>query len=658
MYKIRIHLIPQETIQQILETVQIEEVISEFVPLKRRGVNLLGNCPFHNEKTPSFTVSPAKGIYKCFGCGAAGNATKFLMEHEHYSYPEALKYLAKKYHIHIEEKEQTPEQIQATTERDSLLHVSEFAKDYFAKILWEDPKGKAIGLSYLRERGLSDALIKKFELGYSPDEWTAFTDYAQTNSYPLQSLKKTGLTIVKENNKVFDRFKARVMFPIHNMSGRVIGFGGRILKIEKSAAKYLNSPESDIYNKSKVLYGIYFAKQSILKLDNCFLVEGYTDVISLHQSGIENVVASSGTSLTTDQIKLIKRFTPNITILYDGDTAGIKASFRGIDMILEQGMNVKVVLFPEGEDPDSYARSHAAHEVEEFLDVQADDFIKFKTKLLSDEAANDPIKRGGLIKEIVQSIAIIPDEIMRSVYVKECSLLLDIPEQTLINDLNKRLRKGRQSQARSIPESDQQKLSSSPSQVQVRPETKSPLAYQEENLIRLLLQYGNQSFDYRFKENEKAEETVIEVNVAGFIIEQLDDDGLRFLNPVYQQIYEVYKTGLDEGKLPTHHVFINHANEEIVKIAADVLSTPYSLSENWLKKERIHVMSEEELLLKTVNNSVLSFKQRKLEQEIHILQNELKESAESEKEKVIMLILKKQNIQKLISERLGRIVLK
>ncbi|MDA3904911.1 MAG: DNA primase [Bacteroidales bacterium] len=651
-------MIPQETIQLILETARIEEVIGEFVPLKRRGVNLLGNCPFHNEKTPSFTVSPAKGIYKCFGCGAAGNSSKFLMEHEHFSYPEALKYLAKKYHIPVEEEEQSAEQKQSSTERESLYHVSEFAKDYFVQTLWEDNKGKAIALSYLRERGLSDSLIKKFELGYSPDEWTAFSDYAQTNSYPLQSLEKTGLTIVKENNKLFDRFKGRVMFPIHNLSGRVIGFGGRILKTEKSAAKYLNSPESDIYSKSKVLYGIYFAKQAILKTDNCFLVEGYTDVISLHQSGIENVVASSGTSLTSDQIRLIKRFTPNITILYDGDTAGIKASFRGIDMILEQGMNVKIVLFPEGEDPDSYARSHATHEVEEFLDSKADDFIRFKTKLLYEEAANDPIKRGGLIKEIVQSIAVIPDEIMRSVYVKECSLLLDIPEQALVNDLNKRLRKASKENKHSYQEPARYIETSAPPQVQIKQENKSPLEYQEENLIRLLLQYGNQSFEYRFKENEDAEESVIEVNVAGFIVEQLDDDGLGFFNPVYQEIYEAYKKGLDEEKLPTQHTFINHSNEKMVKIAADVLSTPYSLSENWIKKERIHVLTEEELLLQTVNNSVLSFKQRKLEQEISLLQNELKEAPDADKEKVIMLILKKQNIQKLISERLGRIVLK
>ena len=658
MSEIKRNLIQQGTIQQILETALIEEVVNEFVPLKRRGVNLLGNCPFHNEKTPSFTVSPAKGIYKCFGCGAAGNSVKFLMEHEQYSYPEALKYLAKKYHIHIEEKEQTPEQIQATTERDSLLHVSEFAKDYFVQTLWEDSKGKAIGLSYLHERGITDSLIKKFELGYSIDEWTAFTDYAQTNSYPLQSLEKTGLTIVKENNKLFDRFKGRIMFPIHNLSGRVIGFGGRILKTEKSSAKYLNSPESDIYNKSKVLYGIYFAKQEILKSDNCFLVEGYTDVISLHQSGIENVVASSGTSLTIDQIKLIKRFTPNITILYDGDSAGIKASFRGIDMILEQGMNVKIVLFPEGEDPDSYARSHPAHEVEEFLKNKADDFIRFKTKLLKEEAANDPIKRGGLIKEIVQSISIIPDEIMRSVYVQECSLLLDIPEQTLVNDLNKRLKSVQREVQSNYQEFTQNQVSPAPPQPIVKKGGKTPLEYQEENLIRLLLQFGNQSFEYRYKENEEADYSYIDVNVAGFIIEQLEDDSLGFANPNFQFIYDIYRKGMEEQALPTHHTFINHANAEIVQIAADFLSSPYSLSENWMKKEKIHVITEEELLLKAVNNSVLSFKQRKLEQEIHELQNELKEAADVDKEKVLILILKKQNIQKLISERLGRIVLK
>ncbi len=651
-------MIPQETIQLILETARIEEVVGEFVPLKRRGVNLLGNCPFHNEKTPSFTVSPAKGIYKCFGCGAAGNSVKFLMEHEQYNYPEALKYLAKKYHIAVEEKELSPEQKQATTERESLYHVSEFAKDFFVKTIWEDVKGKAIGLSYLRERGLSDALIKKFELGYSPNEWTAFTDYAQTNSYPLESLRKTGLTIVKENNKVFDRFKGRVMFPIHNLSGRIIGFGGRILSKEKTAAKYVNSPESDIYSKSKVLYGIYFARQAILKADNCLLVEGYTDVISMHQSGIENVVASSGTSLTHDQIKLIKRFTSNITILYDGDPAGIKASFRGIDMILEQAMNVKIVLFPEGEDPDSFARAHSATEVNAFLEAEADDFIRFKTRLLQEEAAQDPIKKGALVKEIVQTISIIPDEIMRSVYVKECSILLDIPEQALVNDLNKRLRKLNKDQKSNYQLAQQQPSQSIPSQLQPKKDTKTPLDYQEENLIRLLLMFGDQYFEYRFKENEEAKEKSIDINVAAFIVEQLEDDGLGFSNPIYQKIYEEYRKGLAKEKLPRPHVFTNHSDEQLVQVAADLLSSPYSLSENWQKMENIHVVTEEELLLDATNNSVLSFKQRKLEQEIHDLQIELKEAPDSEKERIIILILKKQNIQKIISERLGRIVLK
>lgn len=648
-------MIPQNTIQLILETARVEEVIGEFVPLKRRGVNYLGNCPFHNEKTPSFTVSPAKGIYKCFGCGAAGNSVKFLMEHEHYTYPEALKYLAQKYHIVVEEEEQSPEQQKATTERESLYHVSEFAKDYFVQTLWEDVSGKAIGLSYLRERGMTDALIKKFELGYSPDEWTAFSEYAQTNSYPLQSLEKTGLTIVKENGKLFDRFKGRVMFPIHNLSGRVIGFGGRILGTDKKAAKYLNSPESDIYSKSKVLYGIYFARQAILKAENCYLVEGYTDVISMHQSGVENVVASSGTSLTTEQIKLIKRFTPNITILYDGDTAGIKASFRGIDMILEQGMNVKIVLFPEGEDPDSFARSHSAQELSDFLENQSDDFIRFKTKLLQEEAAHDPIKRGELIKEIVQSISVIPDGIMRSVYVKECSLLLDVPEQTLVNDLNKRLRKAHQeSRTYTAPSAEVV----APSQrEQLKPETKSPLAYQEENLIRLLLLYGTQSFEYRYRDSENDTESVIDVNVASFIVEQLEDDNLGFKDPVYQQIYEKYKQGVTEDAIPSDQFFIQHPNDTLVAVVADLLSTPHNLSENW-KNQKIHVITEEELLLQAVNNSVLSFKQRKLEHEIHELQNELKEAPDNEKEKLLMLILKKQNIQRLIAERLGRIVLK
>jgi DNA primase len=387
-------LIPKDTIQTIIETARIEEVVGEFVHLRKRGVNYVGLCPFHNEKTPSFTVSPAKGIYKCFGCGKAGNSVNFIMEHEHYTYPEALKFLAKKYNIEVEEEEQTPEQIQQLNERESLYAVTEFARKFFTEQLLNTDEGKSIGLSYFKERDFTDKTIDEFQLGYSPDRWDAFTKAAKENGYEKQFLVKTGLTIDKDG-KHFDRFRARVIFPIHNLTGRVIGFGGRILKKDDKKAKYVNSPESEIYNKSKVLYGIYFAKNEIIKKDNCFLVEGYTDVISLFQAGIKNVVASSGTSLTTGQIRLIKRYTPNITILYDGDAAGLKASFRGIDMILEQGMNVKVVLFPEGEDPDSYARTHRSVEVEDYITSQAKDFIRFKTSVLLEETQNDPVKKAG-----------------------------------------------------------------------------------------------------------------------------------------------------------------------------------------------------------------------------------------------------------------------
>ena len=428
-------MIPKETVSQIIETARVDEVVGEYVSLKKRGANLLGLCPFHNEKTPSFTVSPAKGIYKCFGCGKAGSSVNFIMEHEHYTYPEALKYLARKYNIEIEEEELSAEQIQEANEKESLYIVTQFAASYFEEQLWKSENGRAIGLSYFKERGFHETTIEKFKLGFSPDEWEAFTKAALEKGYKLDFLEKTGLSIVK-GEKQFDRFKGRVMFPIQNISGRVIGFGGRTLSADKKTAKYLNSPESEIYHKSKVLYGLNFAKKSIVENDNCYLVEGYTDVISFHQNEVENVVSSSGTSLTAEQIKLIKRYSSNITILFDGDAAGIKAAFRGIDMILEEGMNVKVIAFPEGEDPDSYAKSHSSEELKKFLKNNAVDFIRFKTTLLLEETTNDPIKRAGLIKEIVQSIALIPEPISRSVYLQECSKLLEIDEQSLLSELN------------------------------------------------------------------------------------------------------------------------------------------------------------------------------------------------------------------------------
>ena len=429
-------MIPKETVDKIIEEARVDEVIGDFVALKKRGVNLLGNCPFHNEKTPSFTVSPAKGIYKCFGCGVSGNSVNFIMDHEQMSYPDALKYLAKKYNIEIQEKELSSEEKEKIDKKESYYLVSQYAKEQFIRNLHETDEGKSVGLSYFKARGISDEMMEKFGLGYSFEERNHFTKIATDKGYKKEHLIGSGL-IAEKNNRDYDRFSGRVMFPIHNMSGRAMGFGARILQTNKKSAKYLNSPETEIYHKSDVLYGLYLAKRSMIQQDDCFLVEGYTDVISFHQKGIENVVASSGTSLTPGQIKLVKRFTPNITVLYDGDAAGIKASFRGIDLILKEGMNVKVVTFPDGEDPDSFARANTSAELEEYIEENKKDFINFKISILLDDAGNDPIKRAGLIKEIVQSIALIPDTIIRSVYTQEAATLLKIEEQTLVNELNK-----------------------------------------------------------------------------------------------------------------------------------------------------------------------------------------------------------------------------
>jgi len=435
-------LIPKDTIDKIVEAARVEEVIGDFITLKKRGANLLGLCPFHGEKTPSFTVSPAKGIYKCFGCGKAGNSVNFIMEHESMTYPEALRYLAKKYNIEVVEKETTPEEQALQNERESLYIVSSFAQKHFSENLWTTDEGMSIGLGYFRERGFTDETIKKFQLGYSSEERKAFTRAALHAGYKADYMVKTGLSILSDRYKseegeikidhLFDRYSGRVIFPIHNVTGRPIGFGGRILNNDKKLAKYVNSPQSDIYDKSKVLYGLYFAKKQIVQEDNCYMVEGYTDVISMHQAGIENVVSSSGTSLTVEQIKLVHRFTNNLTILYDGDYAGIKASFRGIDLILEEGMNVKVLLFPDGDDPDSYAKKHTGEEVRAFIKKNSLDFIKFKTNLLFEEAKNNPTQKAALIKEIIESIAIIPDAITRNEYITACSNMLHTDEQTLV----------------------------------------------------------------------------------------------------------------------------------------------------------------------------------------------------------------------------------
>ena len=647
-------MIPKQTIDEIFEAAIVEDVVGEFVPLKKRGANLLGNCPFHNEKTPSFTVSPAKGIYKCFGCGKAGNSVNFIMEHEHYSYPEALRFLANKYNIEVEEEEQTDEQKIAANERESLYIVSNYAADYFKKQLHHSDEGKAIGLSYFVERGFEEATIEKFQLGYSPDQWTAFTDAAEKNGHNLSYLEKTGLTIVKGDKK-FDRFKGRVMFPIHNLSGRILGFGGRILKSDEKAAKYLNSPESDIYHKSKVLYGIYFAKKAIIKEDNCYLVEGYTDVISLYQSGVENVVSSSGTSLTEGQIRLIKRFSENVTILYDGDAAGLKASFRGIDMILQEGMNVKVVLFPEGQDPDSYAKNNTTEELKEYITANAQDFIRFKTAVLIEEVGNDPIKRAELIKDIVGSIAVIPDQIKRSIYTKECSTLLDISEQALINETNKILRKKvskRATQQEPIIEDDYVAT-----QAEQKEGSGDDLVHREFELIRLLMMYGDQVIEVESL-NEDEEKVKQEVTIAFYIISNMSSDEIKFENADYQIIMDFYTEKLNAETTPTHQDFINYPNEAISRIAIDVFSSQHELSPNW-EKHKIYVAKEEDHIKKAVYDAVYEFKFTKLNHLIAENQEQLKTVTQEEEHLHLMKTqIHLQNIKKELADRLGRIVLK
>lgn len=658
-------MIPKQTIDEIFDAAIIEDVVGEFVPLKKRGANLLGNCPFHNEKTPSFTVSPAKGIYKCFGCGKAGNSVNFIMEHEHYSYPEALRFLANKFNVEIEEEELTSEQKEAADERESLFIVSNYAANYFKKQLLETDEGKAIGLSYFLERGFREDIIEKFELGYNPDGWTAFTDEAEKAGHNLKYLDKSGLTIVKGEKK-FDRFKGRVMFPIHNLSGRVLGFGGRILKTEEKSAKYLNSPESEIYHKSKVLYGIYTAKKSISKENICYLVEGYTDVISMYQAGVENVVSSSGTSLTEGQIRLIKRFTPNITILYDGDAAGLKASFRGIDMILQEGMNVRVVLFPEGEDPDSYAKAHNTEELKNYITNNAQDFIRFKTSVLIKDVGDDPIKKAELVKDIVASIAIIPDQIKRSVYTQECSSLLEIPEQALINEINNLLRKSVAKQAKKTNNSQQhdelpddlflpEEFQNQGTQQEKKDE--GDLAHWEREVARLLVSYGDQPIKIELL-GENDEKTVEEVTAAVYIIDNINNDGISFEDGTCQKIFNFYNEVLESDRLPTHHDFTNHSDQDISQYAIGIYAVQHELSPNWAK-HKIFTTTEEMQLTVAVVNSLFAFQLSKLTQLILKNQEQLKTEKDADKQFALLEEqLNLQQIKKQLAAKLGRIILK
>jgi DNA primase len=650
-------MISRSTIDKVFDISRVEEVIGDFVHLKKAGSNFKGLSPFTDEKTPSFMVSPVKQIWKDFSTGKGGNVVTFLMEHEHYTYPEAIRYLAKRYNIEIEETEQTNEQKEQASTRESMFLISEFAQKTFHEALYNNEKGKAIGYTYFKERGFTDQTIKKFKLGYALDEWSWFTDIALKNKFKLEFLEKTGLTIVK-GDKTFDRFKGRVMFPIHSMSGRVLGFGGRILTNDKKAAKYLNSPESEIYHKSKVLYGIYHAKQAIAKDDNCYLVEGYTDVISFHQNGVENTVSSSGTALTADQIRLINRLTNNITVLFDGDAAGIRASLRGIDLILEQGLNVKVIAFPENEDPDSFAKRVSQSELKTFLEENKQDFIQFKVSLLLKDAKNDPIKKAGLVREIVQSISKIPSAIQREIYVKECASIMKITEKVLFAEL---------AQIRSKNEREESKFKPKQELLEVVPTNKESVLKTnaqeilEKHLIEILFLYGNKEvvFTDFFEEVDKdGDVKIIKKNysnkVAREIYLQLHSDELEFSNHLFKELYnEIISYFNLEKKVPIEK-FINHPNPEISSLVSNIFmdEEKYILSD-WERKH-IFVKPKDKSIAKLVSDAINNLRRIYIDKQIAQIQKDIlvAENKRNELEKVRDYT----NLKKILYDNLMRVV--
>ena len=686
------NMIDQTTIDRILDAAQIVDVVSDFVTLRKRGVNYVGLCPFHNEKTPSFSVSPSKGVCKCFSCGKGGNAVHFIMEHEQLSYYEALKWLAKKYNIEIKERELTKEEKQSQGLRESLFLVNQFAAEYFQDILYNNIDGQSIGMTYFRQRGFRDDIIKKFQLGYCTEAKDALAKTAVQKGYKQELLLKTGLCYMKDDGKTIrDRFWGRVIFPVHNITGKVVAFGGRVLSAatKNVQMKYVNSPESEIYHKSKELYGIYFAKQSIIRQDRCFLVEGYTDVISMHQSGIENVVASSGTALTSDQIRLIHRFTNNITVLYDGDGAGIKASIRGIDMLLEEGMNIKVCLLPDGEDPDSFARKHNATEYQAYINNNEVDFIRFKTNLLMDEAGKDPIKRAELISSIVKSISVIPDSIVRSVYIRECSQLLKMDEKILVEATAKLIEQAveskekeeerkkqreeynRRQQAISTPQQEKEIASDSNANSnntvdniplvsnptidrnetpvlspegnipppELMPEEISPVdtysSYipaqgnenkvfykQEESLVKMIIRYGEKVVCC--VEDEEGNEQPF--TVTEYIAYNLKVDDIQFHNPIHRKILKEAEENIHNENFVAERYFLSNPDPQISKVAADMSSDRYQLSNYHSKGQKI--ITDEERLYELVPRLLLDFK-------ISILKEEMKHTLQALNDPVI-----------------------
>jgi DNA primase len=639
-----------------MNAAQILDVVSDFVTLKKRGVNYVGLCPFHEERTPSFSVSPAKGICKCFSCGKGGNAVNFIMEHEQMSYFEALKYLAKKYNIEVIEKELTAEEVAQRNDRESMLAVNKFAQQYFTSLLFDSSEGRNVGLTYFHERGFRDDVIRKFQLGYSLEQRDAFTVAALSKTYKKEFLVKTGLSIDREGGSPFDRFWGRVMFPVHSLSGNIVAFGGRILRKDDKTAKYVNSPESEIYHKSNELYGIYFAKQAIVKYERCFLVEGYTDVLAMHQAGIENVVASSGTSLTKGQIRLIHRFTENVTVLYDGDAAGIKASIRGIDMLLEEGLNIKVVLLPQGEDPDSFAKSQDATQFIEYIKKHQTDFIRFKTSLLLDEAGSDPIKRAALIGDIVRSIAIIPDRVIRSVYVKECSTLLETDEKLLYAEI------GKYQNGRSFQNPDRTTTVKSNEDALPSPEvTHQPTACEEEerNIIRYLIRYGEREL-YSVPD-EKQEGRSVSISVARYILTELAHDHLAFAHPLHVFILKEIEKHVDDPSFVPASYFVQHHDPEISRLSSDLVADRYVLSKLYTNNPA--VVTDSDRLMESIPRVMFEYKNKivllSLKEKMLALKHANEEHDEESERSLMNEISQLNYIKSQLSKTLGeRIILK
>lgn len=638
-------MINRSTIEEILNTTRVEEVVGDFVNLRKRGANYIALCPFHNEKTPSFNVSPAKGIYKCFGCGKGGDAIRFLMDHEQLSYPEALRWLADKYNIVIKEEAESPEDLAKRDKRESLLVLNQFAARYYVTQLWESEEGKNIGLNYFKERNFRESVIRKFQLGYAPASGTALSDEATSGGYQRKYLLALGLSKEKEN-RLRDFFRSRVVFPIHSLSGSVIAFGARTLSSDKKIPKYLNSPDSEIYHKGKVLYGAFFAKNAIRQQDECLMVEGYTDVISLHQAGIEHVVASSGTSLTHEQVRLVKRYTENITILYDGDKAGVAAALRGLDIVLEEGLNVKVVILPEGEDPDSFVQKEGSSGFIEYVKKEAKDFILLKTEMLRDESLNDPIKKSELIRDLVSSIALIPDPIKRALYLRESSKRMEVPEQLLINEVNKaiarKLREQHKSNARADRE-EEKRLEVQETAVRHKQlKQDQDNYYQERDVLRVLLEYGTRKFD---KEN----------TVAEYIIGQCTSS--QFENVAFAAIFRYFEEALEQGETPRAETLSHHPDKEIQELVVSLMSMSPTVSENWDKMHDIVVEEQEAVYRNDARSAVTRLLLRQVRREIE--KNRLELAREKDEDQIVLLLgvrqkLKEQELE--LTERLNTVI--